>query len=119
MNDHRSSRGLTPELALIGAGYWGRNLARNFYALGALRTLCDTSQSTLDSYGADYGTVQRVTEFRDVLADKAVRQVAIAAPAAVHYELAKAALDAGKDVFVEKPICLDLEEARSLVKLAA
>ena len=119
MNDLALSRSHTAQLALIGGGYWGRNLARNFHALGALHTLCDNSQATLDSYGADYGTVQKITQFGDVLADKDITQVAIAAPAVVHYQLAKAALEAGKDVFVEKPICLDLAEARSLVDLAS
>src|SRR6516162_5503231 len=107
-----------PALALIGAGYWGKNLARNFHALGALRTICDSSQATLESYGTDYATVQKVQSVKDVLTDMAVRRVAIAAPAALHYELAKAALLAGKDVFVEKPLCLEVEEAQKLVALA-
>jgi UDP-2-acetamido-3-amino-2,3-dideoxy-glucuronate N-acetyltransferase len=106
-------------LALIGAGYWGKNLARNFHALGALHTLCDSAQATLNSYGAEYSAVRKATDFGDVLANKAITQVAIAAPAVLHYQLAKAALEAGKDVFVEKPICLDLAEAHSLVELAA
>ena len=105
-------------LALIGAGYWGKNLARNFHGLGALHTICDATPKTLDSYGDLYAGIQKSTEFRDVLANKAITQVAIAAPAVLHYQLAKAALEAGKDVFVEKPICLDLSEARSLVALA-
>ena len=108
-----------PHLALIGAGYWGRNLARNFLALGVLRTLCDSSKAALDSYGPEYGSLQKTTDFREVLADTDLTAVAIAAPAALHYQLAKAALEAGKDVFVEKPICLDLIEARSLVELAS
>ena len=110
---------LKPTLALIGAGYWGKNLARNFNALGALHTICDSARATLESYGAEYSAVEKATEFGDVLANKAITQVAIAAPAVLHYQLAKAALEAGKDVFVEKPICLDLAEARSLVDLAA
>jgi UDP-2-acetamido-3-amino-2,3-dideoxy-glucuronate N-acetyltransferase len=105
-------------LALIGAGYWGKNLARNFHALGALHTICDSTQATLDSYGAEYAVVQKATRFEDVLANKSITQVAIAAPAVLHYQLARSALEAGKDVFVEKPICLDLAEARSLVALA-
>jgi UDP-2-acetamido-3-amino-2,3-dideoxy-glucuronate N-acetyltransferase len=107
-----------PALALIGAGYWGKNLARNFHALGALRTICDASQATLESYGTDYATVQKVQSVKDVLMDTAIRQVAIAAPAVLHYELARAALLAGKDVFVEKPLCLEVEEAQKLVALA-
>jgi UDP-2-acetamido-3-amino-2,3-dideoxy-glucuronate N-acetyltransferase len=108
-----------PTLALIGAGYWGKNLARNFHGLGALHTLCDSHQPTLDAYGADYAQVRKRTRFEEVLADSTITRVVIAAPAVLHYQLAKAALEAGKDVFVEKPICLDLAEARSLVDLAA
>lgn len=109
----------SPSLALLGAGYWGKNLARNFHALGALHTLCDPQQSTLDAYSAEYATVRKTTSVDDALADPAVTRVAIAAPAVLHYQLARRALDAGKDVFVEKPICLDLAEARDLVQRAA
>ncbi len=105
-------------LALIGAGYWGKNLIRNFHALGALHTICDSSRATLDSYGADYSAVEKSTDFENVLTNKTITQVAIAAPAVLHYRLAKAALEAGKDVFVEKPLCLDPVEARSLLALA-
>lgn len=106
-------------LALVGAGYWGKNLARNFHALGALRTLCDRSPEILAGYGADYAGVGKTDSFDAVLADPAVTRVAIAAPAALHHRLAKAALLAGKDVFVEKPLCLDIGEAEELVALAA
>lgn len=105
-------------LALVGAGYWGKNLARNFHALGALRTLCDRSPEILAAYGADYADVAKTDSFDSVLADPVVTQVAIAAPAALHHRLAKAALLAGKDVFVEKPLCLDVAEAEELVALA-
>ena len=106
-------------VALIGAGYWGKNLARNFNALGVLHTICDPSPTALESYGNDYVGVSKVVSFDAVLTDSTVTRVAIAAPAALHYHLAKAALEAGKDVFVEKPICLDPAEAQSLVNLAA
>jgi UDP-2-acetamido-3-amino-2,3-dideoxy-glucuronate N-acetyltransferase len=119
MNPQPSTPNPQPTLALIGAGYWGKNLARNFHALGALHSICDSAPAVLDSYGAEYSAVQKATEFGDVLANKAITQVAIAAPAVLHYQLANAALEAGKDVFVEKPICLDVAEARSLVERAA
>jgi len=106
------------DLALIGAGYWGRNLARNFYALGALHTICDSRASALSTFGADFGGVRKLTDFEEVLADSQITKVAIAAPAVLHYQLARAALLAGKDVFVEKPLCLDIEEGQELVKLA-
>ena len=108
----------TRDLALIGAGYWGKNLARNFHALGALHTLADLSQSTLDTYGEDYLGVRKTRMIDDVWSDPAITRVAIAAPAVLHHRLAKAALLAGKDVFVEKPLCLDLAEARDLIDLA-
>jgi UDP-2-acetamido-3-amino-2,3-dideoxy-glucuronate N-acetyltransferase len=108
-----------PSLALIGAGYWGKNLARNFNALGALHTLCDASPATLSTYGDDYAGVQKSPRFEDVLNEPAIKRVAIAAPAALHYDLAKAALLAGKDVFVEKPLCLDAVQGQELVELAA
>jgi len=103
---------------LIGAGYWGKNLARNFLKLGALHSLCDANAATLAGYGADYAAVRKTAATADLFQDPAVAKVAIAAPAVQHYALAKAALEAGKDVFVEKPLCLDLKEARELVALA-
>lgn len=105
-------------LALIGAGYWGKNLARNFHALGALHTLADLSQAILDTYGAEYDGVRKIRDIDSLWGDSAITRVAIAAPAVLHYRLAKAALLAGKDVFVEKPLCLDLGEARELITLA-
>ena len=106
------------DLALVGAGYWGKNLARNFNALGALHTICDSFAATLDSYASDFGKVERTTELGAVLGNRAITKVAIAAPAARHYELARESLLAGKDVFVEKPLCLDARQGRELVELA-
>lgn len=108
-----------PALALVGAGYWGKNLARNFHSLGALHTLCDLDPATLETYGPDYAGVAKTTSFDDILHRPEITQVAIAAPATLHYTLARAALDAGKDVLVEKPICLDVSEGRHLVQLAS
>jgi len=109
---------MNKQLALIGAGYWGKNLARNFHALGALHTICDAGQSVLDTYGADFQGVQKTTRMDAVFQDNAITQVAIAVPATLHYQLAKTALLAGKDVYVEKPLCLDESEGRELVSLA-
>ncbi len=114
-----SQSGVIRDLALVGAGYWGKNLARNFHALGALHTLCDHSQEILASYGVEYDGIRKTSSFELVLEDPGVTKVAIAAPAALHYRLAKAALLAGKDVYVEKPLCLDTTEAEELVALAA
>jgi len=105
-------------LALIGAGYWGKNLARNFHALGTLHTLCDASDKTLASYGEEYADIEKITDMQAVLRNPAISRVAIAAPAALHFEIVRKALEAGKDVFVEKPICLDIGEGLALIKQA-
>lgn len=105
-------------LALIGGGYWGKNLARNFLQLNALHTICDPSPQTLTSYGDDYVAVKKVERFEQVLADDEICKVAIAAPAALHYVLAKEALGAGKHVYVEKPLCLAVSEGRELIAIA-
>ena len=105
-------------LALIGGGYWGKNLARNFHQLQALHTICDPSSEVLSGYAEDYSSVKKTASFNEVLADKSIDKVAIAAPAALHYDLARRSLQAGKDVYVEKPLCLSISEGRDLIKLA-
>src|SRR5262245_65976949 len=106
------------DLALLGAGYWGKNLARNFNAFAVLHTICDADQPTLDSYGADYTEVLKATSPDDVLRNPAITKCAIATPAVTHYQLVKQALEAGKHVLVEKPLCLEVKEAEELVALA-
>ncbi len=104
--------------ALIGAGYWGKNLARNFSILGALHTICDTDSHLLQTYKDKYPDIALTTDFSEVLSNPKIKQVAIAAPAFQHYELAKQALLADKDVYVEKPLCLDCAEAKELIHIA-
>lgn len=108
----------TRDLALVGAGYWGKNLARNFNDLGALHTICDANRPALDAYGDAYHLVKKCSDFRDVLREGSITKVAIAAPAALHYKLAKETLLAGKDVYVEKPLCLEVSQGEELVALA-
>ena len=115
-NMHEASK--VRDLALIGAGYWGKNLARNFHALGVLGTMCDRDSAILASYGRDFDSVRKSDSLDAVLLDKEILKVAIAAPAVLHHKLAKAALLAGKDVYVEKPLCLDVAEAEELTALA-
>jgi UDP-2-acetamido-3-amino-2,3-dideoxy-glucuronate N-acetyltransferase len=106
------------DVALIGAGHWGKNLARAFDALGALSVVCEASPAAVDAIKKQYPHVRTTSSYTEVLADASITKVAIAAPAALHYELAEAALKAGKDVYVEKPLCLRLDHAEALVKLA-
>lgn len=105
-------------IAVIGAGYWGRNLVRNFYDLKSLRAVCDASQEVRDGLSRQYPDCRYVSTYQAVLQDQAVHAVAIATPAETHAALVRDALTAGKDVFVEKPLCLSVEEGRDLVRLA-
>jgi UDP-2-acetamido-3-amino-2,3-dideoxy-glucuronate N-acetyltransferase len=105
-------------VAVIGAGYWGRNLVRNFYDLRSLEAVCDASEEVVGGLRAQYPDCRYVSSYGEVLRDKAVRAVAIATPAETHASLVREALFADKDVFVEKPLCLSVEEGRELVALA-
>lgn len=107
----------TPCLGVVGCGYWGRNLVRNFYDLGALAGVCDTEPSRLDEIRHKY-SVAATSRLDDLLSRTEIQAVAIAAPAAQHFEIARKALLAGKDVFVEKPLALRVEEGEQLVELA-
>jgi UDP-2-acetamido-3-amino-2,3-dideoxy-glucuronate N-acetyltransferase len=107
-----------PRVGVIGAGYWGKNLVRNFHALNALQAVCDADEGTVQRIRQEY-SVDATRDLDSVLLDRSVDAVVIAAPAAQHYELAVRALRAGKHVFVEKPLALRVEEGRAIVKLAA
>jgi UDP-2-acetamido-3-amino-2,3-dideoxy-glucuronate N-acetyltransferase len=108
----------TPNIAVVGVGYWGKNLVRNFHNLGALTALCDAEMSVETSYREKYKDVTFYSSFEGVLSDTSVKAVALATPAATHYELAMKALHAGKDVFVEKPLAIDVKQGERLVRIA-
>lgn len=105
-------------VAVIGCGYWGKNLVRNFAHLRALRWICDTHPAALQAQGQLYPDVHLSSSFEEVLIDDKTQGVVIATPAAMHYEQVKAAILSGKDVFVEKPLALRYQEGRELVELA-
>lgn len=105
-------------VAVVGVGYWGKNLVRNFHDLGALAALCDAEESVEAHYRGQYAGVAFYREFRAVLADPSISAVALATPAVTHYEMTKAALEAGKDVLVEKPLAIDVNQGEELVRLA-
>ena len=104
-------------IAVIGAGYWGKNLVRNFHQLGALAKVCDERNEALEEARNAYG-VAATANVDEVLNDSAIQGVAIAVPAAQHYSVAKKAMLHGKDVFVEKPLALTVREGQELVQLA-
>lgn len=106
------------KIAVIGAGYWGKNLVRNFAGLGALSAVCDSNTDTLRALGEQYSLCRTFVSYAEVLRDETIRAVAIATPAEGHADAVREALLAGKDVFVEKPLCLSVKEGEELVTLA-
>ncbi|HXJ94776.1 MAG TPA: Gfo/Idh/MocA family oxidoreductase [Terriglobia bacterium] len=109
---------LVPSVGVAGCGYWGKNLVRNFHQLGALRAVCDSDTERAQELGVKYG-VEAVSEFDKLLDSLDLKAIAIAAPAVMHFELARRALLAGKDVFVEKPLALSVDQAQELIELAS
>lgn len=105
-------------IAVVGCGYWGKNLVRNFSQLGALHTVCDVSPALLAEAAALYPEARMEPDFGKLLADPEVRGLVIASPAAQHHDMARKALLAGKEVFVEKPLALTVNEGQELVDLA-
>ena len=110
----------TPGIAVVGAGYWGLNLVRNFAASPhtALRWVVDVDPDQAHRLAAGYAGVEGTGSLADALDDPAVDGVAIATPAATHGELALAAIAAGKDVLVEKPLAATLDEGRRVLDAA-
>ncbi len=107
-----------PKIAAVGFGSWGRNLARNFAELGALAGICEIDPGLRRACGESHPRARWYPDFTRVLRDDDIEAVAIATPAETHGELVRRALIAGKDVFVEKPLCLSVDEAATLVDLA-
>lgn len=105
-------------IAVIGVGYWGRNLVRNFSELGVLAGVCEPDEESRTMVREKYSGVTIHAEPEAVFSDSEIDGVVIATPAEMHGSLARQALDAGKHVFVEKPLCLDVDEAEQLKKLA-
>ena len=106
------------KLGLIGLGHWGKNLLRNFANLNSLSIACDTNATTLSKFQQQYPDIAFTTDQNSILTDPTISAVAIATPAATHYELVKTALLNNKDVFVEKPLAINIQNAEELVALA-
>jgi UDP-2-acetamido-3-amino-2,3-dideoxy-glucuronate N-acetyltransferase len=106
------------KVAVVGVGYWGKNVVRNFHELGALGALCDAENSVEADCKQKYDGVKFYREYSAVLSDPSITAVALVTPAVTHYEMAKAALESGKDVFVEKPLAIDVKHGTNLVQLA-
>jgi UDP-2-acetamido-3-amino-2,3-dideoxy-glucuronate N-acetyltransferase len=107
-----------PCVAVVGSGYWGKNLVRNFHQLGALKLICDKNEVLLDRFKEEYPDVETCLALSDVLRQEEIRGVVVATPAETHFTLVREALLAGKHVFVEKPLALTEEDGQQLVELA-
>jgi predicted dehydrogenase len=105
------------KVAVIGCGHWGKNLVRNFNQLDALAMVCDATPAGRETAAALAPQATMVTDAKQVL-ETDIPGIVIATPAETHYGLAKQALAAGKDVFVEKPLALTYEQGVDLLRLA-
>jgi predicted dehydrogenase len=111
----------TVGVAVVGAGYWGPNLIRNMAETPGARlaAIVDRDERRLEAVGRRWPGTSLETDIKDVLGEDSIRAVVIATPAATHHDLAIAAMEAGKDVLVEKPMAMNVAECRSLLKCAA
>ena len=105
------------KVAVVGSGYWGKNLIRNFHALGALGAICDKDPRTLRMFQDTYQGTSIVHDFDELLDGGVsdINAIVISTPAATHHHLARKVLLAGKHCFVEKPLALTAEEGLDLV----
>ena len=108
----------TKNIAVIGSGYWGKNLIRNYYELGALKLVCDKNETTLNILKKQYPGIETCFALNDVLSCGEIEGVVIATPAETHYTLARETLLASKHVYVEKPLVLHTTEGGELTSLA-
>jgi predicted dehydrogenase len=107
-------------VGVIGYGYWGPNMVRNFYANKDARVawVCDLSKDRLALVESGYPTVKTTTDHKDILKDSGVDAVVISTPVSAHFPLAQEALESGKHVLLEKPMTSTVEQSEKLVDLA-
>jgi len=107
-------------IGVIGCGYWGPNLLRNFAENEAaqLRWICDLDEKRLGAMGRRYPAARTTADYRDLIADAELDAVAVVTPVATHFQIAKEALAAGKHVLMEKPLTATAREAEELIALA-
>ncbi len=105
-------------IAVLGCGLWGRNIVRNFYNLNALEMVCDLDDENLAKVKEQYPGVKITKDYNDILHSKEITGVVVVTPSHTHFKFVKAMLEAGKHVYVEKPISTVAQEARDLTDLA-
>lgn len=105
-------------IGVVGAGYWGKNHVRVFNELGVLTRVCDQDAIAIKNTISNCSGVQCSECFEDIVSDKSISGVVIATPAETHFDLAMQALEAGKDVLVEKPVALSQKDATRMLEYA-
>lgn len=110
----------TVGVAVVGYGYWGPNLVRNLVEARAARLhwVCDFQPERLEAASRRYPGVGVTTDLQEILKDPRVDAVCLATPTSTHFELARATLESGRHVLVEKPLCESSAQASQLVELA-
>jgi UDP-2-acetamido-3-amino-2,3-dideoxy-glucuronate N-acetyltransferase len=106
-------------VCVVGCGHWGKNLARNFSGIGNLAAICESDPERLASFAQLYPKAKAYGRLEDAIADPSLDAIVLATPAEQHCRMALAALQGGKDVFVEKPLALDWRDANQMVDSAA
>ncbi|MCX6137459.1 MAG: Gfo/Idh/MocA family oxidoreductase, partial [Ignavibacteriales bacterium] len=109
------------KVGILGLGYWGPNLVRNFLANKQVRRVvgCDVNTDRLNSTQDRFPSLSVTSDYNVLLKDPSIDAIAIATPVGLHYEFARAALEAGKHIWVEKPFTTSVAEAEKLIELAA
>lgn len=106
------------KIAVLGCGIWGRNIVRNFYNLNALGMVCDLDEENLAKVKEQYPEVVTTKNYNDIINSKEITGVVVVTPSHTHYKFVKAMLEAGKHVYVEKPISTVAQEAKDLAEVA-
>ena len=116
---HRAADSVV-RVGVIGYGYWGPNIVRNLHTIdgGELAAVCDQNPTALSRAARLYPGVTTTLDYREILKSPDIDAVAVITPVWTHFELAKAALESGKHVFVEKPFTSTPEQAETLIELA-
>lgn len=108
----------TPQVVVAGAGNWGKNLVKTFHSLGALGGIAEANPTLRQQISEQYPGIPIFEDYFTALAQDKARAIVLATPASTHYTFARAALEVGRDVFVEKPMTLKGEEALWLAEYA-
>jgi len=113
-----NKNGSESNIAIIGSGYWGKNLVRNYMQLNNLKLVCDSNENSLSFIRKNYPGIETCMAINKVISRNDIQGVVIASPAETHFRIAQESLLSGKHVFVEKPITLNIQEAEELIALS-